>query len=59
MKVSSIIEGQFPKDDESRPFPSSNIPLPITYQTPSMPSEGIFSLNFIFDDFVLVFKRLN
>ncbi|PNY13760.1 putative NBS-LRR resistance protein, partial [Trifolium pratense] len=45
MNVSSIIEEQFPKDGEfivpeSRPSPSNSIPLPLTYQTPSMPPEG-------------------
>ncbi|XP_045820410.1 disease resistance protein SUMM2-like [Trifolium pratense] len=45
MNVSSIIEEQFPKDGEfivpeSRPSPSNSIPLPHTYQTPSMPPEG-------------------
>ncbi|MCI33615.1 NBS-LRR resistance protein, partial [Trifolium medium] len=44
MKVSSIIEEHFSKDDEfrvskSKPSPSNNIPLPLAFQTPSMPYE--------------------
>ncbi|XP_012571323.1 uncharacterized protein [Cicer arietinum] len=45
IKESSIIEEHFPKDDattvsESKPSPSNSIPLPLAYQTPSIPSEG-------------------
>uniref|UniRef100_A0A3Q7XA30 Uncharacterized protein LOC113786659 n=2 Tax=Cicer arietinum TaxID=3827 RepID=A0A3Q7XA30_CICAR len=44
-KVASTIEEQFPKDDEfrvskSKPSPSNSIPLPLAFQTPSMPSKG-------------------
>ncbi|XP_004499595.3 uncharacterized protein [Cicer arietinum] len=44
-KVTSTIEEQFPKDDEfrvskSKPSPSNSIPLPLAFQTPSMPSKG-------------------
>ncbi|CAJ2638663.1 unnamed protein product [Trifolium pratense] len=44
MKVSSIIEEHFSKDDEfrvskSKPSLSNNIPLPLAFQTPSMPYE--------------------
>ncbi|XP_027190162.2 uncharacterized protein [Cicer arietinum] len=45
VKVTSTIEEQFPKDDEfrvskSKPSPSNSIPLPLAFQTPSMPSKG-------------------
>jgi hypothetical protein len=56
MKVSSIIEQQFPKDD---PSPSNNLSFPFSFQTHSMPFHGILSLNSVFNVFVLVVKRLN
>ncbi|XP_027190583.2 uncharacterized protein [Cicer arietinum] len=45
VKVTSTSEEQFPKDDEfrvskSKPSPSNSIPLPLAFQTPSMPSKG-------------------
>jgi hypothetical protein len=42
MKVSSIIEEQFSKED---PSPSNSIPLPFSFETHSMPFQGILSLN--------------
>jgi hypothetical protein len=42
MKISTIIEEQFSKDD---PSPSNSLPLPFSFQTHSMPFQGILSLN--------------
>ncbi|WJX31162.1 hypothetical protein P8452_19622 [Trifolium repens] len=42
MKVSSIIEEQFSKDD---PSPSNSLPLPFSFQTHSMPFQGNPSQN--------------
>jgi hypothetical protein len=52
IQLSSIIEEQFPEDDDfrdskSKPSPTNNIPLPLTSQTLPMPFEGIFSINLI------------
>ncbi|RHN45345.1 hypothetical protein MtrunA17_Chr7g0229731 [Medicago truncatula] len=52
IQLSSIIEEQFPEDDDfrdskSKPSPTNSIPLPLTSQTLPMPFEGIFSINLI------------
>ena len=62
MKAGSIMEEQFPKDDDFgvlkyNPSLRNSSPLHFALQTPSF--KGIFSVNFIFHDFVLVLERLN
>jgi len=59
MKVSLNIEDEFSKDDEFRvsepkPSPSNKRPLHLEFQTPSIPSEGIFIINNNFKYFCFV-----
>jgi len=59
MKVSSNFEDRFPKDDgvrvsEPKLSPSNKFPLHLAFQTPSITSEGISSINNIFKDFWFV-----
>jgi hypothetical protein len=50
------IEEQFPKDDEfrlleSKPSLNNSLPLHLEFETRSMPIEGIFYINYIFNAF--------